>query len=368
MRILIVEDDHEYLQRILNLLARHGYAKPDTARNEHEAQQCLAAGYYDVIVTDMRLEGNSGGGFAVVEEVERLSITSVVIVLTANETVADCREALRGGGRCWDYISKMMEVEDSPLEELHRSIEEAIAWYSGRGKHQDEAWIKDNFDSLQHAYPDQFIAVMNNAVIENASTEAELRELLKNKQLPLLLPLIRKITVELPRDMSIVDLIRQERWSEGQNLEFKSTLLFDINKEEKNEELRFQIIKTIASFMNADGGTLLIGVTDDKKIYGIGDDLQYVNRNVDKQNNDGFELNLRNAIGSQLGLALAPYIQFRFERINERTVCAVDVLKSPEPAFLKRSSNREFYIRSGNQSRALNVEEMYDYLRKKNSR
>lgn len=365
LRILVVEDDSEYLQRIVNRLELHGYPTPETARNGMEARESLEQAYYDVIVTDMRLEGDSGGGFFVVEEVERRSITSVVIVLTANDTVADCRKALRGAGRCWDYISKSME--GSALEELHQSIQEAIDWYSGRGQRQDEKWVEDNFSSLREMYADEFIAVMNNEVIGHASTDRGLRELLKNEQLPLFLPFVRRITVQLPRDVLIVDLIRQEKWSEGQNLELKSTLLYDINREERNDELRSQVLKTIAAFVNSDGGTLLIGVKDDKGIQGIEDDFRYVNRNVEKQNSDGFELHLRNVLGSQLGLSLAPYVQFRFESIDDKTVCAVDVLKCPEPVFVKRNNDKEFYIRSGNQTRTLNVEEMYDYLRRKNS-
>lgn len=282
----------------------------------------------------------------------------MIIVLTANDTVEDCRKALRGSGRCWDYISKMMG--GSPLEELHNSIQEAIKWYSDRGKRQDEQWIEDNFDSLQKTYPDQFIAVMNNEVIGWAYTETELKKLLKNNQLPLFLPLIHKIAVELPRDVPIADLIKQDKWSEGQNLEFKSTLLYDIKKEEKNEELRLQILKTIAAFMNTDGGTLLIGVEDDKSIYGIENDFQYMGRNP---NQDGFQLHVTSVIRSQLGPSFSAYVLFRFERIAGKTVCAVDVLKSPKPAFLKKNADREFYIRASSQSYALNVEDMYNRLR-----
>lgn len=98
-RILVVEDDGDYLTQILSRMQKYGYADPDAARNETEAQQCLAQNHYDVIVCDMRLGSNGAGGFAVVDEVQRRNITSVVIVLTANDTVTDCRKALRGG-RC----------------------------------------------------------------------------------------------------------------------------------------------------------------------------------------------------------------------------------------------------------------------------
>lgn len=71
MRILVVEDDVHYLPRILKRLEDYGYATPDVADDEDEARQRLEEAYYDVIVTDMRLKGNSEGGFKVVEEVEK---------------------------------------------------------------------------------------------------------------------------------------------------------------------------------------------------------------------------------------------------------------------------------------------------------
>ena len=115
--------------------------------------------------------------------------------------------------------------------------------------------------------------------------------------------------------------------------------------------------------MNSDGGTLLIGLKDDKEIYGIENDLSYVHSKEEKQNNDGFELHLQNVIGTTLGFAVSRYVNFRFECYGGKTICAVDVLRCPDAVFLKKGQNREFYVRAGNQSRSLNVEEMYAYLR-----
>jgi hypothetical protein len=62
------------------------------------------------------------------------------------------------------------------------------------------------------------------------------------------------------------------------------------------------------------------------------------------------------------------YINLRFEQLEGKTVCAADVLKAPEPAFLislKDRNLKEFYIRPGNQTESLDMEQMYRHLRMK---
>lgn len=367
-RILVVEDDGDYLERILTRLDKKGYAPPDTARSEEEARQCLEQSHYDVIVADMRLGQNSAGGFAVVDEVQQRNITSVVIILTANDTVIDCRKALRGG-RCWDYICKTME-EGSALEELHDSIQEALLWLNRWGNRHDEAWIQDNLDILREKYLDQFVAVINSTVIESAATETELKKHLKERRLPSFLPIIRKIEMNLPHGIPIVELVKRDvdKPDEGRHLEFKSTLLWDIKRELANEKLRFVVLKTIAAFLNTEGGTLLIGVEDDGGIYGIEQDFPHVQRKPGRQNRDGFEGHLWDNITSKIGLPFTQYIKIRFEQLENKTVCAVDVSKASQPAFLisqKDKNLKEFYIRPGNQTNSLDMKDMYEHLRMK---
>ena len=58
----------------------------------------------------------------------------------------------------------------------------------------------------------------------------------------------------------ITDLIEL---GESSILEFKSTFQWDVVKGEQNKALRLSSLKTIAAFLNSQGGTLLIGVEDD---------------------------------------------------------------------------------------------------------
>jgi predicted HTH transcriptional regulator len=56
---------------------------------------------------------------------------------------------------------------------------------------------------------------------------------------------------------------------ESAELEFKSTVRWDLRESKKNPDLEAVIRYTVAGFLNANGGTLLIGVGDDGSIVGL---------------------------------------------------------------------------------------------------
>jgi hypothetical protein len=57
-----------------------------------------------------------------------------------------------------------------------------------------------------------------------------------------------------------------------------------------------------------------------------------------------------------LGAAVTPYIRLRLEDVATRTVCVVDVERFAEAVFENQES-REFYVRVGTTTRALEAEE-----------
>jgi DNA-binding response OmpR family regulator len=60
VRILVVEDDKDYLPRIISRLGKKGYQSIDIAHDEIQAKEKLDNKHYDVIVADMFLKGNTG--------------------------------------------------------------------------------------------------------------------------------------------------------------------------------------------------------------------------------------------------------------------------------------------------------------------
>ena len=116
-------------------------------------------------------------------------------------------------------------------------------------------------------------------------------------------------------------------------------------------------LKTIPAFLNSQGGTLVIGVEDSGTACGIGQDLKLA-----KGSKDAFENLLVTLTTNALGESLAPYYRVRFEPVEDKDVCIVDVERSPEPVFAKTDKGTEFFVRVGNTTHSLDTEETHKYI------
>ncbi len=144
---------------------------------------------------------------------------------------------------------------------------------------------------------------------------------------------------------------------ENEKLEMKSTLRFDIRENTLNKKLEYVIAKTISAFLNADGGTLIIGVDDDGNILGLEKDFQ----TLQKQDIDGFELHFRQVIKKYLGDNFEKYIEITFPKVDEKEICIVKILKSGKPVFVKHDGNEQFFVRNGNASIPKSRQEQSEY-------
>ena len=68
---------------------------------------------------------------------------------------------------------------------------------------------------------------------------------------------------------------------------------------EVQKQLKIEVTKTVAAFLNTNGGTLLIGVSDSGMILGIEPDFAFLGKG--KNNADGWLLSLRDVITKALG-------------------------------------------------------------------
>lgn len=151
------------------------------------------------------------------------------------------------------------------------------------------------------------------------------------------------------------NLARLIKTGESEQLEFKSTLRWELKAGRTSQQVERASLKTISAFLNSGGGTLLIGVRDDGSIEGIESDRF--------PNDDRFLLHLWNLIKTSFGKDISPYIQTKLEKIQEKTVCVVTCRKSIRPVFLQQPGfPEEYLIRVGPSSGILAVSEALQYI------
>ena len=159
---------------------------------------------------------------------------------------------------------------------------------------------------------------------------------------------------EPTKERSVAELIEL---GEGPNLEFKSTLQWDVVQNQRNNGLRDSVVKTVAAFLNSEGGTLVIGVEDSGEIYGLERDLGMLDNSTDR-----FMQMLSSLVADRIGPEFSRLVRIHFEDLSEKQVCVVDVDRSTEPAFMTSQKGREFYVRLGNTSRALDPEQTMNFI------
>src|SRR3546814_19815238 len=104
---------------------------------------------------------------------------------------------------------------------------------------------------------------------------------------------------------------------ESEELEFKQTRRWDIKEGRVNKELEVVIVKTIAAFANSfNGGTLLIGVSDNRESVGLEHDFACLGDPA----KDRFEIPLRNLFGQSSAQTLtACQLKFLLPLLKIRT-------------------------------------------------
>ncbi len=144
---------------------------------------------------------------------------------------------------------------------------------------------------------------------------------------------------------------------ESDTVEFKSTLRYDLRAKSVNKKLEYVIAKTIAAFLNSQGGNLFIGIDDNQNPLGLTDDIE----SLSKKNIDGFELHLIEVIKKYLGGEYSSNIKVTFPSYDDSKVCRIQVAGSSKPVFIKFEGREDFFVRTGCSSQPLGREEQSDY-------
>lgn len=152
--------------------------------------------------------------------------------------------------------------------------------------------------------------------------------------------------------------------------EFKTSIVFvpgsstpDVDKQ------LLKIVRTIAGFMNASGGTLWIGVNDSGNVTGIEPDFGYLNSGDDEFNGsykstpDGYELKIRNNLSRICSNAAGSKLNFRFlSNSAGKIYCGLDIERSNTPVFVNGTF---LFQRAGNQVQQLKGDDITNFIRER---
>ncbi len=123
LRILLVEDDPDIRQSVLDALVEAGHqvvARTDGAA----ALERLAAEFFDVVVTDVRLP--KVDGLAVFRHARSVSPRTDVILMTSYAAVSAAVAALTEGAH--DYLTKPFDVEELVIRLRAIAATRALQW------------------------------------------------------------------------------------------------------------------------------------------------------------------------------------------------------------------------------------------------
>ena len=174
---------------------------------------------------------------------------------------------------------------------------------------------------------------------------------------------LKGITNTPHQEATVDELIKK---GEGQKLEFKSSLRWSSKESTVKKSLEDAVVKVIASFLNTNGGTLLIGVDDEGTVLGLANDYRSL-----RGGKDEFERHLRRVLGNNFDTSfVAANVKTLFPKVGGHEICQLEVEESHKPMVISPKNEHgriqgKFYIRNGNASNELSTSEMLDYISKK---
>ena len=153
------------------------------------------------------------------------------------------------------------------------------------------------------------------------------------------------------------DLKRLIAGGESAQVEFKSTMRWNLHADKAGKEIELAWLKSVVAYLNTNGGFLMIGVADDGAILGL---------EADKfANEDKFLLHFDNLIKQHVGLEFASYISGGFRTVGEQQVFFINCDRCPESVFLINGDDEKFFIRLGPSTRQLPASKILDYIQER---
>ena len=142
-------------------------------------------------------------------------------------------------------------------------------------------------------------------------------------------------------------------------VEYKQTARWNVQEQRKDKTMEQVVVKTVAGMLNDQGGTLLIGATDNGEPVGLDDDYAQVS----PPNADAYVNWLDTLFEHTLGHAGAHRLSIRIDQVNHRDICRIDVPASSRPIWVKtKGASDILYQRRNNSTGAIPSTEVKQFI------
>ena len=298
-RVVLVVDDTPTNIRLLNGMLRQHYKVKAATSGEKALQIARTEPHPDIILLDIMMPGIDG--YEVCRQLKADPLTSPipVIFITAKNELEDEQQGFALGAA--DYIIKPFNPSI-----VEARVSTHLAIYDESRKLRSE----------------------NQELKEQASGGF--------------------------RDYSESDLSTILKTGESDQVEFKSTLRWNLHTDKADKKIENACLKTVAAFLNSDSGLLLIGVDDEGISLGMERDRF--------ANEDKVLLHWNSLLKAHLGVEFIPLIRSRFYAASGQRILVVQCLRSKKPVFFRRENEESFFARTGNGTHQLKPSEVLAYL------
>ena len=153
-------------------------------------------------------------------------------------------------------------------------------------------------------------------------------------------------------EFNLIDLIRA---GESDSAEFKSTLRTNLHTGQRDKRMEDAVLKTLAGFLNTQGGSLVIGVSDEGTPLGVEAD--------GFPDEDKMSLHLVNIVNDRMGPSAWATIHANFDDYEDHRVMIIRCERSSSAVYLKNGNAEQFYIRTGPATAELSSAQLVDYIK-----
>jgi|GEM_PF-6219198 len=145
------------------------------------------------------------------------------------------------------------------------------------------------------------------------------------------------------------------------DLRLQEGLIDEAGAEQENRQsIQHAVVKTCAAFLNTDGGSLLIGIGDDRSVLGIEADFRYLA--ADCQNVDGWQRSLKGILVKTFGAEVWKAVAVSVVPYEGHLIAVVDCKRGSRPILVKKDGKDQFYVRQANTSEALVGSDLLNYV------